>query len=489
MADEPRYGEPERVLRRLDAALGERRPRLQKYEDYDAGKHKLAFATTRFRRTFGNLFREFADNWCPLVVDAAAERLVVEGFRFGGADDADGEAWDLWQRSYLDADSRALQREAIKLGVGYTLVTPGRDGPTITVESPFEVIVGRKAGSRRDRAAALKKWQDESGRIYATVYLPSAVYKFQSAEPVDRLSTTDLWEIRWEPRDGVDFRTNNPLGVVPVVPLHNNPTLLGDGRSDLEQVIPVQDAVNKLVTDMLVASEFAAFRQRWATGLEVPADPETGEPVPDNKFLASVARVWAVEDPEARFGEFEASDLGNYVKAIEMLIQHLAARTRTPPHYLLGQSGAFPSGESLKSTETGLVAKVQDKQIDFGEGWEETIRLAFRAKGDDARAEDYGLETIWRDPESRTMGEVVDAALKLKEIGVPREALWERIGATPQERARWRALAEQEALEALTAALTVGGANPNAQGLPNEPRAADGSGSQPAPDTAGRDAR
>src|SRR5690606_38415943 len=68
---EPRLGAPERILRRLDAALEERRPRLQKYEDYDAGKHKLAFATTRFRKAFGNLFSAFADNWCPLVIDAA----------------------------------------------------------------------------------------------------------------------------------------------------------------------------------------------------------------------------------------------------------------------------------------------------------------------------------------------------------------------------------------------------------------------------------
>src|SRR5690606_8556184 len=146
--------------------------------------------------------------------------------------------------------------------------TPGRPEPTVTVESPFEVIVARKAGTRRERAAALKKWLDESGHIYATVYLPDAVYKFETEQTIDQLDTTDPDRVAWRERTGVPFRTDNPLRVVPVVPLLNNPTLLGEGRSDLEQVIPVQDAVNKLLSDMIVASEFAAFRQRWATGLE-----------------------------------------------------------------------------------------------------------------------------------------------------------------------------------------------------------------------------
>ena len=68
-----------------------------------------------------------------------------------------------------------------------------------------------------------------------------------------------------------------------------------------------------------------------------------------------------------------------------MLIQHVAAQTRTPPHYLLGAMGSFPSGESLKATETGLVAKVRRKMLSFGEGWEEAMRLAFAVEGEPTR--------------------------------------------------------------------------------------------------------
>src|SRR5262249_25743582 len=120
----------------------------------------------------------------------------------------------------------------------------------------------------------------------------------------------------------------------------------------------------------------------------------------------------------------------------QSFIQHIAAQTRTPPHYLLGAMGSFPSGESLKATETGLVAKVKRKQLAFGEGWEEAMRLAFMVAGD-ARADSWDCETIWMNPESRWVAGVPDAAVKMDPIGVPRPALWAFIGATPQEIERW----------------------------------------------------
>jgi hypothetical protein len=92
----------------------------------------------------------------------------------------------------------------------------------------------------------------------------------------------------------------------------------------------------------------------------------------------------------------------------------------------------------LKATETGLVAKVRRKQLSFGEGWEEAIRLAFQVEGDKQRAETVEVETIWANPESRLVAETVDAAVKLAGIGVPRPALWEYVGASPQQVTRWR---------------------------------------------------
>lgn len=92
------------------------------------------------------------------------------------------------------------------------------------------------------------------------------------------------------------------------------------------------------------------------------------------------------------------------------------------------------SGDALKAAETGLVSKVKRKQVDFEDTWQEAMSAALQLSGSQPEA---SIETIWRDPEYRSEGETVDAAVKLKEIGIPFEALWERIGATPQQIERW----------------------------------------------------
>lgn len=432
-------------LELLDARLRARQQATKLYEDYYNGNHRLAFATSKFRETFGTLFAAFSDNWCQLVVDAAVERLKVEGFRFGKDSSANDAAWEIWQANGLDADSKLGHREAVKCGESYVLVDPNGGDPRITVEHPIEAIVAMAPGSRRQRLAGLKRWVDDDGFVYATLYLPNEIYKFQSQRKAP--SYVGSGKVNWQ-RRGDDPGGSHRLGAVPLIPLCNSPSMMWGGQSDLQPAIPLQDAANKLISDMLVASEFQAFQQRWATGMDIPTDPETGLPRPAAQLEAAMSRLWVSSSADTTFGAFPQVDLKPYVSAVEMIVQHLAAQTRTPPHYLLGQSGAFPSGESLQSTETGLVARVEDKQVTFGEAWEEALRLAFRAKGNETLAGAVDAETIWRDPESRTEGEHVDATLKLQALGVPQEALWERAGFTPQQIRRFRKLKEKEAAAA-----------------------------------------
>jgi hypothetical protein len=422
---------PEAWRDSLLTGLNGRQSAIRQADAYYRGEHRMAFSTAQYREVFGTLFSRFADNWCDLVVDASAERLRVEGFRFGTDQEADVDAWDIWQRNKMDAESDMAHTDAIKLGATYVLVGVDDGGKaSMQVEPADQAIVALDPAQGRHRLAGLRSWTDEFKIEHCALYLPDEVVWWRR-EAGATGETAGKWEL--------DIGSgSNPLGVVPLIPLANAPTL-GDrlGRSDIERVIPLQDAVNKLCADMIVASEFAAYPQRWATGIEIPVNPETGEKMAPN-FLGGADRVWGVESDQARFGNFQVAELASYVRAIEMCIQHVAAQTRTPPHYLLGSSGAFPSGESLKATETGLVAKVRRKQLSFGEGWEEAIRLAFQVEGDKKRAETVEVETIWANPESRLVAETVDAAVKLAGIGVPRPALWEYVGASPQQVTRWR---------------------------------------------------
>lgn len=431
---------------RLLSDLAARQATYRQLNDYFEGNHPLAFTSKQFLEAFGGLFQAFADNWCELVVDAVEERLNVEGFRLGGDQDerGDRDAWRIWQSNQLDADSEIGHVEALVFSRCPVLVSPLEDDfvadgvPAITVESPQQMIVAYEPGSRRRRAAALKRWTGDDGE-QVTLYLPDGIYKWQGVGP--GTGTT-----RWEPRRpaGEEWPVPNPLDVVPVVELQNRPRLAGQCRSEIANVMPVQDAINKIVADVLVASEYAAFPQRILVGWEPPVDPETSQVVEGWQPKAAVSRFWYSEDPETKWGQFDAADLSNYVAVIEMFVQHMASQTRTPPHYFYLR-GQFPSGEAIKSAETGLVAKARRKMRHFGETWEEVIRLAFAVVGDQ-REGVPDAETIWGDPESRSEAEHVDAVLKMKAMGVPNMALWEQLGFSPPQIERFERAQSREAL-------------------------------------------
>lgn len=434
------------LLDKLGTELDKRHERLSLYDNYYRGNHELTFASRKFRSAFGSTFKKFAVNFCELVVDAVEERLHVEGFRIQD-ERGDQDAWRIWQDNNLDAESQLAHTEALVKEQAYALVWRNGESAEITIEDPLMTVVAFSKTNRRNRVAGLKRWIDDSGFLFATLYLPGRIEKYRTTKKVDpsfRIQDSKqlIWEVREVP--GEAWPLNNPLNEVPLIPLTNRPRLDGCGSSEIASVIPLNDALNKVATDLLVAAEYGAFRQRWATGIEIPRDPQTNEPI--EPFKAAVDRLWAVEADEATFGEFSQTDLGPYVKAAEMYVQQIASITKTPPHYLLGQAGSFPSGESLKATETGLVAKARRKMRHFGESWEAVMRLAFLVL-DDPRGKVTNAETLWRDPESRTESEHIDAVLKMQAMGVPNEFLWERAGFSETEIQRIKKMRAAEALE------------------------------------------
>jgi hypothetical protein len=419
----------DRLEARLDARWTLPKVGMGVYDAYYEGDHNLAFATSRYLEAYGNVFAAPVDNWCALVVDSRVERLEVQGFRFG-RDSADDTAWGLWQASGLDAQSDMLHEEAVKLGESYWLVEPPAAGtddpPRITAEHPSQVIVATAPGDHRDRLAALKKWVDEDGYAYATVYLPDSVHKYRSVErPKFGI------RIQWRRRED-DPGGGNPIGEVPIVPVMNRPRLKGGGRSDLQGLLHLQDAINKLLSDMLITSEYQAFPQRVLMGVQIPRDPTTGQPLRASEVQASQSRLWVFENAQASVHEFSAAELKNYVEARDSLVRHFTAQSRTPPHYSTGTM-VNVSADALKAAETGLVSVVRREHRSFGEAHEDTLRLAFKSMGDERRAGELNAETIWKDPESRSQAELADALTKLKTIGVPDETLWSRYGFSPVE--------------------------------------------------------
>jgi hypothetical protein len=470
-------------LARLGARLNARQKLMVQYDDYYNGNQPLAFASEKFVSTFGDRFPAFSSNFMSLVVDSHRERLHVQGVRFGEDQESDKDVWTWWNDNHLDSGSQILHQEALVMGISYGMVWPNDDGvPEFTIESPLQTVVETAPGKPWKRLAALRRYLGDDLHVHAELYLPGpdgGVFKYRSRQRDNEFSivhwsfgVTLDWDV--EKIAGEDWPIAMKIEDVPIVPFVNRPRLgpgdklreRRDGQSEIAMVMSNQDAINKLRADALVSSEFAAFRQRWAIGVDIPTDPETGLPV--ETFRAAVDHLWTVPPPDpddpnpapVQFGEFEATDLAPYYAGIAVEVQHVGAITRTPYHYLLPQSGQPPSGESLKSAETGLVAKVRDSMLHKGEGWEEIVRLKFAWEGDE-RGDRTDIEVIWKDPESRTEAEHMDALVKLKSLGVSTDLILEMVPLSPQQIARnKRAIARDAVLAPVGSAPVVAPAAP-----------------------------
>lgn len=406
-------------------ALANRAPAYQLKERYYKGDHRLAFATDRFRNAFGNLFSAFADNLCQVVVDTVADRLEVVGFSLEeGEKVAVDAAWELWQKNRMDLKSKVIHKMALRAGDAYAVIWPDDQGvPRIHPNSALRMAVIYDDEGSGVIDAAVRLWGLDDGRLRLNIYYPDRIEKFATTQATSDIRSEGAF--RPLPEEAV---VPNPWGVVPVIHFANGAEEDGFGRSELEDVIPLQDALNKAIADMLVAMEYVSLPQRWATGLEVDLDETTGKPkVP---FTPGVERVWAVGDPDVRFGQFDPANLEQFLNVQNSFREEIARVSGIPMHYMMLDSGGWPSGEAMKTAEARLTSKVENAQVTFGNTWEDGIHLALKmlAGGADPR-----LSAVWTDPTPRDTKAEAEAALLRQQLGVSQKQLLQELGYSPEQ--------------------------------------------------------
>jgi len=397
---------------RLHQQLLARQPDIVKMRKYAHGEHDNPSIEAKASRAFRRIMGLSKTNLSGLIIDAAAERMAISGFRFGDAPDADKDAWAIWQQSDFDADFELVINEALTAGRAFILVEPTQPGdkwPSLYAEDATQMIVAYQPGNRRKRLAAWKEWIDEwTGKTFGTLYLPDEIYKLQATRP---LGVGDIQvNLRWSLRDERTEYEPNPLGEVPVWEVPNRPRLqIGAVESEIADVIVDQDACNHIALNALIAAEYGAFKQKWMTGLSIPRDPTTGQAV--EPFDVAVNRMLVSENESARFGDFEATALNPYIELYESRVKHMAAVSRTPVAMLLGGM-VNVSAEALALSVAGLVQKVKRKARYMDQAPEAALRAAFKLAGDE-RSNATTAETIWVDPEIRSAAQQADAAVKL----------------------------------------------------------------------------
>jgi hypothetical protein len=478
------YEQALQLVQLLEAELMQRERDIRVHNAFYRGDHPLKFASDEFAKFHGDRYRDFSDNWTQVVADSPVERMTVTGFQASGETDADEDLWKVWQVNGLDADSQLGFLGSVVNARSFALVWGDPDDPdmpVVTFEDPSQCVIAYDPGSRRRRRAALKRWQDGS-EDFATLYLADEVWKFSrphlntDGDKSPQMLDVDEAMKRWQPRDmGAEPNPQpNPMGVVPMVELPNKPSLAADPISDVGGVIAMQNAINLLWAQLFTASDYASFPQRVIMGAERPVIPKLNsegilvgtQPVDIEKF--AVDRVMMFNGKDVRIGEWQAANLGMYTGLIEVAVGHLAAQTRTPQHYLIGKMANLAEG-ALLAAETGLVKRVEEKQIWSGQGLREMARLIALARGEDAKAQALRSgRVLWKDAESRSHAQLADALLKLKQMGFPFKWLALKYGLTPTEVADVMAMRMEELEADPVTELTrqIGGGHPGIGNVP-----------------------
>ena len=352
------------------------------YRDFYDGEHgvKLTDRMKEFLQLDKDI--EFHLNFMPVPVDVLAERLNVVGFSVAGEDEdtepdtqqggSDGLLWQWWQANRMDAQQGDNHTAALRDGDSYILVEWDNENerPCINQENAYDGTYGVHVIYREDKAReiryALKLWRVESGdnpERRMNAYTPDAIFKYQMGrggwEPLieaDEMGNPMPWPLPWVDSDG------NPLGV-PVFHFAHNPGGNFFGKSELKDIIPAQNALNKSVVDELAAADTAGFSMLTLTGDEPPEDV----------FVAPGQILYAA-NPDARYSSIPAGDLSGLSALVEKYVQRIAQISRIPLSYFQ-VTGAIASADTQKADDTGLVSKAEKAAVYFGNGWEDVMSM------------------------------------------------------------------------------------------------------------------
>jgi len=406
---------------------------------YYDGDHPLVYNASKLREIFRGIDATFNENWSAVVVNTVLDRIAIERFQIGdGRNDAASDALlALWRDTGLDLDAYDAHLCALVTGEAFIVCGEDEAGQPEAYfnDSRLCHMVYDEARPHVPRFAA-KWWEETQGNsvvTHLTLYYPDRFEYYLTPHPRAEISSAAAFVPATPPT------APNPYGEIPVYHLRRERRAI---VSELADIIAPQAQLNKVLADMMIAAEFGAYRQRYiisqmATGAKLKNAPNEIWDLPASDGEGQPTTV----------GEFGATDLGNYLAAIERSANVIATISGIPKT-LLFETGNVPSGASLRALEAPLVRKAERYAHRWETTWRQVLRWLLRVTGG-GDVPETDIDVVWAEP-ATTQPETDAVTVKtLVEAGVPLRTALRRQGWSDAELDQ---LAQDEAEEQAAAA-------------------------------------
>lgn len=402
----------------------------------------------------------FCENITEVVIDAQADRMHIEGVQVEDSEKMSDWFKSLWERTGLNEKESIVHTETPKLGDGFMILEwDEKSGMPIGRWNSPKMMKVKYEDNGEDLRYAIKRWATDStgysnpsGRdiIRANIYLADRIERWfcvgsdgQNWEPWFDDGGTEQWPEAWTtdkelPVDGTEADDDTALGV-PVFHFKNKPKGSTYGRSEVRGVMSYQDEINKQVLDLFLVMDTQGWQWPWASGVSS-----------EEELKIAVGDVIKLANTDAKMGQLTAANPVPMLEAILATHRRLSAKSRTPLHELI--EGSVPTGESLKTAETGLVLKCDDRKVTLGDPWADYAGMSWRLAdvfGDEKPPESYDntkmIKILWAPSESRNkQADTNTFAVQVEILGLSKTTALRELGYDPNEEQELR---EEEAAE------------------------------------------
>lgn len=413
------------------STIADKRARYEILYQYEENRQPVRYVTERMAEVFGTSVARFAQNWCKVVVQSALDRLVLLGWNAKAA--KVNQAIDAIFDAYgVGVDAEDIHRDALITGEGYMMIWPAENGLDIYRNDPRMIHLFYQPDRPKVKRFAAKIYTGADDHQVMKLYYPDRIETYRAAN-AGLVSSAGAFVKNAED-------DANPTGVIPVF-------RFSAAASQLQDALPLQDAINKLFTDLMVVSEFGAFKQRYII---------TNADVAVLKNSPNI--IWSIPAGDGtgqgtQVGEFAETPSSGFLQAMNELASALAVITSTPKHYI-GPVGAGISGDALIAMEAPLIKKVAALQKRFSSTWREVAVFLLSLSGVGVKMDD--LSVLWGAVETLQPAARAHVILTETQAGIPLLNSAGRNGFDPGEVEKLEAdLAEAEKRKAAEAQLLL----------------------------------